>query len=60
MKLLAPVDDEAIARIAERASADERSVMRRLVGLPVRGKCGRRVDDAIRKENASSEEARRK
>lgn len=43
----ASLDDAAIARIAERASVDTRSVIRRLAGLPVRGKAGARIDAAI-------------
>jgi hypothetical protein len=43
----APVDDELVAALAEQASADRRSVVRRLAGLPVRGLAGRRIDAAI-------------
>lgn len=42
------LDDATIARIADRASADPRSVIRRLAGLPVKGRAGARIDAAIR------------
>jgi hypothetical protein len=43
----APIDDVTVARIADRASADPRSVVRRLAGLPVRGRAGARIDAAL-------------
>lgn len=43
----APLDDATIARIADRASCDPRSVVRRLAGLPVKGRAGARIDAAI-------------
>jgi hypothetical protein len=42
-------DDELVA-MARRADADTVSVLRRLVGLPVRGRAGERVDAALRGE----------
>lgn len=41
------LDDAAVARLAERAAADPRSVLRRLAGLRVRGRVGARIDAAI-------------
>jgi hypothetical protein len=41
------IDDKVIEQLAERASADRRSVIRRLAGLPVRGKAGERIDRAL-------------
>lgn len=43
-QLLTDADVETISEIA---SADRRSVTRRLAGLPVRGLAGRRIDAAI-------------
>jgi hypothetical protein len=40
----APIDDELVDSIAEEADVDARSVVRRLAGLPVRGRIGRRID----------------
>ena len=41
------VTDALITDIAERASADERSVMRALLALPVRGKAGERIEKVL-------------
>jgi hypothetical protein len=41
------VTDAFVAAIAEAADVDTRSVVRRLAGLPVRGRGGRRIDAAI-------------
>ncbi len=41
------VSDATIRAIAREASADERSVLRRLVGLPVRGLARGRIDRVI-------------
>ncbi|HEY1695815.1 MAG TPA: hypothetical protein VGG39_26790 [Polyangiaceae bacterium] len=41
------VDDELIEQIAREADVDRRSVVRRLAGLPVKGKPGRRVDEIL-------------
>lgn len=41
------IDDEVLSLIAQDAGADQRSVLRRLVGLHVRGRAGQRIDDAI-------------
>lgn len=38
------IDDNTIRDVVESASAHERSVYRRLLGLPVRGRAGDRVD----------------
>ena len=45
----APIDDALVAAIAAEADADDRTVVRRLAGLPVRGRPGRRVDAALAK-----------
>ena len=48
------LDAEAVAKIAERASVDPRTVYKRLAGVEVRGLAGERVDAAIaewRKQN---------
>lgn len=42
-----PVDDRIVEIIASKADVDERSVIRRLAGLPVRGRVGNRIDRAI-------------
>jgi hypothetical protein len=47
------IDDAAIARIADRASVDPRTVIRRLAGLPVRGRAGARVDAALAEYRSS-------
>jgi hypothetical protein len=44
-----PIDDTVVAALAEEADADPRSVVRRLAGLKVRGRAGRRIDAAIAK-----------
>ena len=41
------ITDDDIDRIADRASADRRSVIRRLAGLPVKGRAGARIDAAL-------------
>lgn len=41
------ITDEDVRRIAERAQAHERTVLRRLLGLHVRGRVGARVDREI-------------
>jgi len=38
------ITDQTVQTIAERAAADPRSVVRRLAGLPVRGRAGARID----------------
>lgn len=40
--------DEDVAAVARDASADPRSVVRRIAGLPVRGIAGDRIDRALR------------
>ena len=48
MKHKAPrIDDRTVDSIVEEADADRRSVIRRLVGLPVRGRAGARIDRAL-------------
>lgn len=42
------LDDRLVSRIAKRACADRRSVIRRIAGLPVRGRVAERIDRAIR------------
>lgn len=42
-----PIDDAAVEAIAREADVDARTVVRRLAGLPVRGRPGRRIDAAI-------------
>jgi len=41
------IDDDLVADIAKEAHADERSVLRRLAGLHVRGRAGERIDAAL-------------
>lgn len=41
------IDDDLVADIAREARADERSVLRRLAGLHVRGRAGERIDAAL-------------
>ncbi len=41
------MDDDVVDVIAKRADADRRSVIRRLAGLPVRGRAGARIERAI-------------
>ena len=41
------IDNETVETIARDADADPRSVVRRLAGLPVKGRPGRRIDDAL-------------
>lgn len=41
------VDDDVINRIAEVASCDGRSVIRKLAGLPVRGPASKRIDAVL-------------
>ena len=48
------IDDETVATIARDADTDPRSVVRRLAGLPVRGRAGRRIDDAIARRTAGT------
>lgn len=43
------IDDATVRKIADLAEVDPRSVLRRLVGLPVRGRTGVRVDRCIAK-----------
>jgi hypothetical protein len=43
------VDDAIVAEIAAETDTATRSVERRLAGLPVRGKPGRRIDIALAK-----------
>lgn len=42
-----PITDDDIALLVKQAVATRESVMRRLLGLPVRGRVGERVDKAI-------------
>jgi hypothetical protein len=44
-------DDAAIARIAQAAICDPRTVLRHLAGLPVRGKVAERIKAVVEKEN---------
>ncbi len=39
-----PVTDEIVEVVAEKAHANEKTIYRRLLGLPVRGSVGRRID----------------
>jgi hypothetical protein len=41
------ISDEAVDAIARDADVDRRTVIRRLAGLPVRGRVGARVDRAL-------------
>lgn len=46
--LNAPVLDEATVRdIARKADVDERSVIKRLAGLPVKGRAGARIEAVL-------------
>jgi len=47
------ITDEIVDRIAAVADADRRSVIRRLAGLPLRGRVQRRVDAAIAAQRGS-------
>lgn len=48
-------ENELVARIARDADADPRSVVRRLAGLPVRGRVARRIDAAIAKHGTTKQ-----
>lgn len=50
----AQVTDAFVADVARAADADIRSVVRRLAGLPVRGRAGRRIDAVIANQRATS------
>lgn len=41
--------DAIVNEIAEEADADPRTVIRALAGLPVRGRAGKRVEQALKK-----------
>jgi hypothetical protein len=41
------ISKQTVEQIAAKADCDERSVIRKLAGLPVRGRVGARVDRAI-------------
>jgi hypothetical protein len=41
------IDDRTVGQIAAKADCDNRTVIRKLAGLPVRGRVGVRVDCAI-------------
>jgi DNA-binding LacI/PurR family transcriptional regulator len=43
-------DDAYVERVAKAASVDKRSVVRVLAGLPVKGKAGERILEAMNKE----------
>lgn len=43
----ASIDDATVRALADRACVDARSVVRRLAGLPVRGRAGARIDAAL-------------
>ena len=47
-KPLKAVDDALVQEVVETTGAHERTVLRRLAGLPVRGAAGRAVDAALR------------
>jgi hypothetical protein len=47
------IDDAIVQEIAREASADPRSVVRRLAGLPVRGLAGERIDRALARRAAA-------
>jgi hypothetical protein len=48
------VDDKLVEEIANEADTDKRSVIRRLAGLEVRGRAGRRIDAALAKRRPCS------
>ena len=52
------VTDEVVGEIAKLADVDARSVVRRLAGLPVRGRVGARIDRVIA-ERLSDDAGRR-
>jgi hypothetical protein len=52
------VDDALVATLAQAADVDERSVIRRLAGLPVRGRAGRRIDRALQAIEAGEADGR--
>jgi hypothetical protein len=41
------LDDAFVQEVARKADADPRSVVRRLAGLQVRGRSGKRIDAAV-------------
>jgi hypothetical protein len=41
-------NDTLVRRLAAEAVADERSIVRRLAGLEVRGAVGRRIDEVLK------------
>jgi hypothetical protein len=47
------ITDAVVDAIAEDADVDQRSVLRRLAGLPVRGRSGRRIDRAVARAMAT-------
>lgn len=49
------ITDAMITELATEADVDERTVLRRLAGLPVRGRPGRRVDAALVKAHLAAE-----
>jgi hypothetical protein len=55
-----PVDDALVAAVARDADVDERSVIRRLAGLPVRGRAGRRIDRALQAREIAQIEGERR
>ena len=41
------VDDDLVGKLAEEADTDPRSVVRRIAGLPVKGRVGARIDRVL-------------
>ncbi|MGA7120006.1 MAG: hypothetical protein WBY94_07915 [Polyangiaceae bacterium] len=41
------LDEKTVREIAVEADVDERTLLKRLVGLPVRGRTGRRIDAVL-------------
>jgi hypothetical protein len=41
------LDEQTVREIAVEADVDERTLLKRIVGLPVRGRTGRRIDAVL-------------
>jgi hypothetical protein len=55
---LCPIDDTVVADLAREADVDERTVIRRLAGLRVRGRAGRRVDRVLQARMAATPDSK--
>ncbi len=41
------LDEETVKQMADEAAVDERTLLKRLAGLPVRGRAGQRIDTVL-------------